>query len=100
MAQEDASLRAEKIEILSKLSQGKAGAMQGKVLEGRVSGIKEFGIFVSLPERRSGLVHLNRMPIDLKSTFQTKFKVGDAIKVCIDKETEKGLALKIVEVKG
>ena len=33
----------------------------GSVLEGKVTGITKFGAFVSLPENRSGLVHISEI---------------------------------------
>ena len=34
----------------------------GSILEGKVTGITKFGAFVSLPENKSGLIHLgNRL---------------------------------------
>lgn len=33
----------------------------GAVLDGKVSGITKFGAFVSLPEGRSGLVHISEI---------------------------------------
>ena len=33
----------------------------GSILEGKVTGITKFGAFVSLPENRSGLVHISEI---------------------------------------
>ena len=33
----------------------------GSVLEGKVTGITKFGAFVSLPEGKSGLVHISEI---------------------------------------
>ena len=33
----------------------------GSILEGKVTGITKFGAFVSLPENKSGLVHISEI---------------------------------------
>ena len=37
----------------------------GSVLEGKVTGITKFGAFVSLPEGKSGLVHISEIAYSL-----------------------------------
>ena len=39
----------------------------GSVLEGKVTGITKFGAFVSLPEGKSGLVHISEISIPMST---------------------------------
>lgn len=98
MESEDGNLHAEVIEVLSQPKKEIANAdLVGKILDGTVKNTVDFGIFVQLSKLRDGLLHKNSLPESLKETFKDKFNSGDRIKVRIDKVTEKGLQLKLVE---
>ncbi|MBN1899142.1 MAG: polyribonucleotide nucleotidyltransferase [Spirochaetes bacterium] len=53
----------------------------GKVYEGRVTKIMEFGAFVSLPGNREGLVHISKISKERVHKVQDVLKVGDQVKV-------------------
>lgn len=98
MESEDGNLHAEVIEVLSQPNTKITNAdLVGNILDGTVKNTVDFGVFVRLPKLRDGLLHKNNLPESLKETFKDKFNSGDRIKVSIDKVTEKGLQLKLVE---
>lgn len=53
----------------------------GSVLEGRVSGITKFGAFVSLPEGRSGLVHISEISYSYVNEVKDHLQEGQTVKV-------------------
>ncbi|MEG0825255.1 MAG: S1 RNA-binding domain-containing protein [Oscillospiraceae bacterium] len=53
----------------------------GSVLEGKVTGITKFGAFVSLPEGRSGLVHISEIAYSYVSEVGEFLKEGQEVKV-------------------
>lgn len=53
----------------------------GAVLEGKITGITKFGAFVSLPEGKSGLVHISEIADTYVSNVSDFVKAGDAVKV-------------------
>ena len=55
----------------------------GSVLEGKVTGITKFGAFVSLPENRSGLVHISEIAYSYVSDVSEHLSEGQAVTVKI-----------------
>lgn len=53
----------------------------GSVLEGKVTGITKFGAFVSLPENRSGLVHISEIAYSYVSDVHDHLSEGQAVTV-------------------
>lgn len=53
----------------------------GSVLEGKVTGITKFGAFVSLPENRSGLVHISEIAYSYVSDISEHLSEGQTVKV-------------------
>ncbi len=53
----------------------------GSVLEGKVSGITKFGAFVSLPEGRSGLVHISEISYTYVNDVKDHLQEGQVVKV-------------------
>ena len=73
----------------------KSDDLTGKTIKGKISAIKEFGIFMKFADmQQDGLLHKNKLPNNLKDDFQTDFHEGDEITVEIIKVTSKGLELK------
>ena len=62
----------------------------GAVVEGTVTGITKFGAFVSLPDGRSGLVHISEIANTYVNDVNDYLKVGDAVKVKILSVNEAG----------
>ncbi len=53
----------------------------GAILDGKVTGITNFGAFVSLPGGRSGLVHISEIAYSYVSDVSSFLQVGQDVKV-------------------
>lgn len=73
-------------------SEAKAEFKEGDVVKGTVESIKKFGIFLSLPGNRSGLLHISELASDQAGDLRRKFPPGSSVEVeivGIDNETGK-----------
>ena len=69
----------------------------GSILEGKVTGITSFGAFVSLPENKSGLVHISEIANTYVSNIRDHLTDGQTVKVKIidiDKNGRINLSIK------
>lgn len=55
----------------------------GSVVEGKVTGIANFGAFIELPEKQVGLVHISQVSDNYVTNINEHLKVGDVVKVKI-----------------
>ena len=62
----------------------------GSIVEGKVSKIMPFGAFVSLPGKKSGLVHISEVARDYVENIADHLKEGDEVKVKVIKIDETG----------
>ena len=53
----------------------------GSIVEGKVTGITKFGAFVSLPEGKSGLVHISEIAYSYVNEVSDFLKEGQEVKV-------------------
>ena len=53
----------------------------GSIVEGKVTGITKFGAFVSLPEGKSGLVHISEIAYSYVNEVSEFLKEGQEVKV-------------------
>lgn len=53
----------------------------GAIVEGKVTGITKFGAFVSLPEGKSGLVHISEIANTYVNDVNDHLAVGQAVQV-------------------
>lgn len=53
----------------------------GSVLDGKVTGITKFGAFVSLPENKSGLVHISEIAYSYVNDVHDHLQEGQQVKV-------------------
>lgn len=53
----------------------------GDIVEGKVTGIKPFGAFVSLPEGKNGLVHISEVSYEFVQDLSTVLSEGQAVSV-------------------
>ena len=53
----------------------------GNIVDGTVSGITKFGVFVDLGEKQTGLVHISEVAHGYVEDINTILKVEDAVKV-------------------
>ena len=56
----------------------------GAVVEGTVTGITKFGAFVSLPDGKSGLVHISEIANTYVSDVNEFLKLGDKVTLHTD----------------
>ena len=53
----------------------------GSVVEGKVTGLTKFGAFVSLPEGKSGLVHISEIAYTYVNEVKDHLQEGQEVKV-------------------
>ncbi len=53
----------------------------GSIIEGKVSGITKFGAFVTLPEGKSGLVHISEVANAFVADVAEHVQLGQSVKV-------------------
>ena len=62
----------------------------GSVYEGTVTSIAKFGAFVSLPERKSGLVHISEIAASYVADVNDFLQIGQSVKVRVLAVTPEG----------
>ena len=68
----------------------------GAILEGKVTGITNFGAFVELPDKSTGMVHISEVSATFIKDIHEKLSEGDTVKVKVLEINEKGkIALSI-----
>ena len=68
----------------------------GSILEGKVTGITNFGAFVELPDKSTGMVHISEVSSTFIKDIHEKISEGDIVKVKVIDINEKGkIALSI-----
>ena len=55
----------------------------GQIVEGKITGITNFGVFVDIGEGKSGLVHISEVARSYVSDIKEFVKVGDQVKAKI-----------------
>ena len=74
----------------------------GSKLQGKVTGITNFGAFVELPEGSTGLVHISEVADTYVKDINEHLKVGDQVEVKVmnvEKDGKIGLSIKKAKVK-
>jgi S1 RNA binding domain protein len=67
----------------------------GNKVQGKVTGITNFGAFVELPEGKTGLVHISEVANSYVKDINEHLKVGDQVEVKILSEKDGKIALSI-----
>ena len=62
----------------------------GAILEGKVTGITNFGAFVELPDKTTGMVHISEVSSSFIKDIHEKLSEGDVVKVKVIDINEKG----------
>ena len=62
----------------------------GQIVEGKITGITNFGVFVDLGENKSGLVHISEVARSFVNDINEFVKVGDVVKMKVMNITEEG----------
>ena len=69
----------------------------GSKVQGKVTGITNFGAFVELPDGKTGLVHISEVADNYVKDINEHLKVGDEVEVEVIKIDNKGrVDLKLV----
>ncbi len=69
----------------------------GKVVEGKVTGITQFGAFISFDAGKTGLVHISEVALEYVKDIKDHLKEGDTVKakiLSIDKSGKISLSIK------
>ncbi len=53
----------------------------GQIVEGKITGITNFGVFVDLGDSKSGLVHISEVSRTFVNDIKEIYKVGDTVKM-------------------
>ena len=53
----------------------------GNIIEGQITGVTKYGIFVSLEDNYVGLIHISEVSNKFVKDLEQKFKIGDLVKV-------------------
>ncbi len=68
----------------------------GAILEGKITGVKQFGAFVALPENKTGMVHISEVSNGFIEDLSTVLSEGQTVKVKVMNIGEDGkIALSI-----
>ncbi len=74
----------------------------GDLVEGKVTGITNFGVFVDLPEGKTGMVHISEVARTYVNDINEHVKLGDTVKMKVLNISEDGkisLSIKRAEEK-
>lgn len=69
----------------------------GKVVEGKVTGITQFGAFISFDAGKTGLVHISEVALEYVKDIKEHLKEGDTVKakiLSVDKAGKISLSIK------
>ncbi len=62
----------------------------GNIVEGKITGIANFGAFVELPEGAVGLVHISQVADEYVKDIKQFLNIGDTVKVKVLGKTKEG----------
>ena len=62
----------------------------GDIVEGKITGIKEYGLFVDLGEGKSGMVHISEVACTYVSNIKEFVQEGQTVKMKVLNITEEG----------
>ncbi len=62
----------------------------GEILDGKVTGLTNFGAFISLPENKTGMVHISEVASTYVSDIHDHLKEGQDVKVKVIDITPQG----------
>lgn len=62
----------------------------GQIVEGKITGITNFGVFVDIGENRTGLVHISEVALTFVNDIKEHVKVGQEVKAKVLAVSEDG----------
>lgn len=75
----------------------------GEIIEGTITAVKEYGVFVDLGEGKSGMVHISEIAKTYVNDINEFVKVGDSVKMMITNISDEGkisLSIKRAELQS
>ena len=67
----------------------------GSIVEGQITGVTKYGVFVSLEDNYVGMVHITEVSNKFVSDLEHKFTIGDIVKVKVLSVDEDKLQVKL-----
>ena len=68
----------------------------GEIIEGKITGITNFGVFLDIGDGKSGMVHISELSNTYITDINESFKIGDTVKAKILNISDEGkIALSI-----
>ena len=67
----------------------------GNIVEGQITGVTKYGVFLSLEDNYTGMVHISEVSNKFVSDLEHKFIIGDIVKVKILEINEDKLQVKL-----
>ena len=64
--------------------------IEGKIVEGKITGITKFGVFVDLGDGKSGLVHISEVARSFVNDINEFVKINDVVKMKVLSVSEDG----------
>jgi polyribonucleotide nucleotidyltransferase len=62
----------------------------GVSYDGVVSRVEDYGLFIALPKKKSGMLHISKIGQKYEDSLTKHFKIGDKMKVKITAVDDKG----------
>ena len=62
----------------------------GEILNGKVTGLTNFGAFIELPEGKTGMVHISEVSTSFVNDIKDFLKIGQEVKVKVLNISEDG----------
>ncbi len=67
----------------------------GKIVEGQITGVTKYGVFVSLEDNYTGMIHISEVSNKYIENLSEIFKIGDLVKVKVLSIDEDKLQVKL-----
>ena len=67
----------------------------GDIVEGQITGITKYGVFVSLEDNYVGMIHISEVSNKFVSDLEQKFTIGNIVKVKVISIDEDKLQVKL-----
>lgn len=68
---------------------------KGDIVEGQITGVTKYGVFVSLEDKYVGMVHISEVSNKFVSDLKEKFTIGNIVKVKVLEIDEDKLQVKL-----
>ena len=62
----------------------------GEIIEGKITAVKDYGVFVDLGEGKSGMVHISEIAKTYVNDINEFVKVGDSVKMVVTNISDEG----------